>query len=332
MTTSPSLPPTDRASVTVVVPTCGRTVFLEDALRSVLAQTHPVQQILLVDDGCPEPQRQEAQRLAGISERIELHCLPAHRGASAARNAGLELASGDFILFLDDDDLLHPRMLETSLAAFAGDPALDVVTCLYEMFFTPAGGDGAVLAAPLFNWRLLDQHPLRLVDRCNFVPGQLLAERPFSAFLRHLIPVNSCLVKRRAIGSVRFPEDLVQGEDTYFWLSLARHGCRFKLRDETHVYIRRHPLNLTRSRARYYDEIRPLYRRLLSERMVTEREDRFLVHLKLAYFEWHHGERPWLSHLLQVCAEPDLLLREVVKFGDTTLCARRNLLRYYFLD
>lgn len=332
MTTAASTSPTNSASVSVVVPTCGRTVFLEDALRSALAQTHPVQQIILVDDGSPEPQREEIRRLAELSPRIELHRLPLRRGVSAARNAGLEQAAGDFVLFLDDDDLLHPRMIESSLATFAATPSLDVVTCLYEMFFTPDGVDAALPAAPLFNWRLLDQHPLRLVDQTNFAPAQLLEERPFTAFLRHLIPVHSSLVRRTAIGPIRFPEDLVQGEDTYFWLCLARRGCSFKLRDEVHAYVRRHAQNLTRSRARYFEEIRPLYRRLLAEDMATAADDRYLVHLKLAHFEWKCRQGRCVEHCLQLLARPDLLAQEFLAFGRTTLNARRNLLRYYFLD
>jgi glycosyltransferase involved in cell wall biosynthesis len=106
--------------VTVAVPTHDRTLFLEEALRWVLNQTHPVHEILLVDDGSPEAPREEARRLTEVSERIRFLALTTHSGASAARNAELDQVAGDFGLFLDDDDLLHPRMrlIHLKLACF----------------------------------------------------------------------------------------------------------------------------------------------------------------------------------------------------------------------
>jgi glycosyltransferase involved in cell wall biosynthesis len=331
MSLAPVLPK-GQPHVTVVVPIYNRTMFIGDAVRSLLAQTWPVYQIVLVDDGSGEETCEEARRLAGSSDRIEFHHLPFHRGAAAARNKGLDLATGDYILFLDDDDVLHPRMLEASLALFESDPSLDVVTCLYEMFFTPDGSGPWCPAAPLFNYKLLDKHPLCSVGTRNAMPGELLERTPFSAFLRHAVPIHTCLIRRASIGGVRFPEDLKQGEDTWFWLSLARRGCKFKLRGETHAYIRRHSLNATRRRSKYYEDIGAFYRKILAEGMVDGREEAFLIHFRLALCEFRRGDGDWITHCLRACCQPGLLLRQIATFARETVRARRNLLRYYFLE
>jgi glycosyltransferase involved in cell wall biosynthesis len=120
MTFFPPTSPSRSTTVTVVVPTRARTLFLEDARRSLLTQTHPVHEILLVDDGSPEALREKTRLLAEISERIRFLALTTHGGTSATRNAGRDQAAGDFGLFLDNDDLLHPRMrlIHMKLACF----------------------------------------------------------------------------------------------------------------------------------------------------------------------------------------------------------------------
>lgn len=316
--------------ISVIIATRDRSLFLEDAVRSVLVQTRQVREIVVVDDGSREEERLGIERVVSLSPQIRLVRFDVPGGVSAARNAGLEQATGDALLFLDDDDLLHPRMVEACASLLEQDPAVGVVNCLYEMFFTPGGEGPWIPAALLFNPRLLDRHPLRLVDATNVACRGLLEQDPFAAFLRFLIPIHTCLIRRSAVGSVRFPEDLRQGEDTYFFLSLARQGCRFRRLENTLAMVRRHGGNTTRSRQRYFAEIPAFYHRIVDDGMVTKRADRFLVNLKLAYFARMRGDGRWLGHALKAGACPDLLGREMAVFLVKTLRARRELLKYYF--
>lgn len=326
------LSPSSKPSITIVIPTYERQYFLEQTISSVLEQTCAVDQILVIDDGSEESTLTALHRLAERSSRIEIHHLPQRQGVSVARNVGIEYATGDFILFLDDDDLLHPRMIETSLEHLMSDPLLDVSTCLYEMFFAKNGEYLPVPAALLFNYRMLERDPLCFVDKTNFVPGDWLERKPLSAFLRFLVPIHSCLIRRESIGTVRFPEDLQQGEDTYFWVMLAQQGCRFSLHEQCHAYIRRHSRNTTRSRSMYYKQIIPLYERLLQEGAVAESADRFLVHLKLAHFNFEQGRSDWTRHAVHVIFHPIHLWREAISVLLVKIQERRNLLRFYFAD
>lgn len=103
--------------VSVVLPTYGRPEFLTDAVESVLEQTYDRIELLVVDDCSPEP---VAPALAGIDAgeatmRVIRH--EENQGANGARNTGIREASGEFVAFIDDDDLWEPTKLERQVAA-----------------------------------------------------------------------------------------------------------------------------------------------------------------------------------------------------------------------
>lgn len=106
--------------VTVAIACFNQGRFLEDAVRSVLAQTLPAAEIILVDDGSTDDTAARARRYPQVA-----YCRQDNAGLSAARNTGLRLASGDRILFLDADDALAPTTLQVASERFAeiGNPA-----------------------------------------------------------------------------------------------------------------------------------------------------------------------------------------------------------------
>jgi glycosyltransferase involved in cell wall biosynthesis len=315
-------------TVTVVVPTHNRPALLEAAVRSVLLQTRPVDQILIVDDGSDPANADQVQAVAALSPTIELiHQSPA-TGVGSARNAGIERARGDFVLFLDDDDLIHPRLVEDGVARLAGRPDAGAVVFLYECIFTPSNLGSHYPAALLFDYQRLPVHPLRVADGGNPVPFATLERRPVTAFLRYLIPVHSCLVRRSAIGRQRFLPALKQGEDTHFWISLAAAGCRFLFDERVYAFVRRHHQNTTHSKARYVREIQACYERLLADGLLTAPDDAFLAHLKLLWFKTLSHRPGRARHLAHILAAPDQLLRETI-FWLGNLRARQGLLRYY---
>jgi len=317
--------------ITVVIPTVGRSVFLLEALRSVSGQTVPVAQILLIEDGTNAEEHSQTMEIARRFPAVEVFRLDSRKGVSAARNVGLEHATGDYIVFLDDDDLLHPKMVGNALAVISGNPSIDIAVCLYHVIFTPSGQGDYPEIFP-FDFELMDSHPLNQVDISNFAQKAELENTPVSAFLRYLIPTNSCFVKRTAIGETRFPEDLTQGEDTYFWLSLAKNGCKFHMSGQPYALVRRHGHNTTRVKSNYFEEIPKCYRKIRASGMLTQRRDIFLVKLKLFYFTWKQDRLASLRLLLGLLQYPVLLTRETVKFFRVTVGDRRRLLKYYFQD
>jgi glycosyltransferase involved in cell wall biosynthesis len=100
-----------RPAATIVIPTRDRPGLVERAVASALAQTVRDLQVVVVDDGSAEPVRLPPD------PRLQVVRTPHPLGPSAARNLGLELATGPWITFPDDDDQLLPDMIQVSLAA-----------------------------------------------------------------------------------------------------------------------------------------------------------------------------------------------------------------------
>jgi hypothetical protein len=104
--------------VSVVIPCFRQAHFLPEAIESVLAQEHEAIEVVVVDDGSPDNVGEVAARYAGVK------CLrQPNGGLAAARNAGLEQVSGEFVLFLDADDRLLPEAVGRGLEELRAEPA-----------------------------------------------------------------------------------------------------------------------------------------------------------------------------------------------------------------
>jgi len=108
-------------SVSVIIPVRNCEKFLADALDSVRSQTVRPQEILVVDDGSTDGSAALAERFEGV----EVLRLP-QQGQSVARNVGAERACGEYLAFLDADDLWHPERLSKQLAAFDSEPDVNI--------------------------------------------------------------------------------------------------------------------------------------------------------------------------------------------------------------
>jgi glycosyltransferase involved in cell wall biosynthesis len=112
--------------ISVVVPTYDRCDYLERAINSVLAQEYPNWELVVVDDGSGDGTPAVLDRLAGSDERIVV-ATSAHLGACGARNAGLSVATGEIVCYLDDDNLMQPLWLKAVAWAFGRHPDLEVL-------------------------------------------------------------------------------------------------------------------------------------------------------------------------------------------------------------
>lgn len=110
-------------SISVVIPTYNYGEFIATAIRSALSQTHPPNEIIVVDDGSTDDTRESVSQFGESVKYIH----QANQGVSVARNRGVEESSGDFIAFLDADDFWEPTCLETALLKFALDERIGLV-------------------------------------------------------------------------------------------------------------------------------------------------------------------------------------------------------------
>jgi len=107
------------ALVSVIIPCFNYARFLPDSVASVREQTHTNWECIIVNDGSTDDTAAVAERLAGQDARIKvLH--QENRGPSSARNRGLDVALGEYIQFLDADDIIMPGKIALQLALLAG--------------------------------------------------------------------------------------------------------------------------------------------------------------------------------------------------------------------
>jgi glycosyltransferase involved in cell wall biosynthesis len=143
--------------VSVVIPLYNAAAYVEEAIESVLAQTHPEIELIVVDDGSTDGGGDVARRCAPDARVLTIE----NSGEGAARNTGAAEATGEYLSFLDSDDHWVPAKTEKQLAALAGD--VDIVFGAQRPFRSPelAEGDhmyaneGAVLPATIFGTMLL---------------------------------------------------------------------------------------------------------------------------------------------------------------------------------
>lgn len=119
--------------VSTIIPAFNGEKYLEQALESAFSQTWPAQEIILVDDGSTDSTARIAQRFAKKLRYIR----QPNQGTASARNAGAAIASGEYLAFLDQDDLWMPEKLTIQISVFRENPALHVVFGYLQQFISP---------------------------------------------------------------------------------------------------------------------------------------------------------------------------------------------------
>lgn len=103
------------ALVSVIMPAYNCEKYVVEAINSVLAQTYKNWELLVLDDGSNDNTLQVIEEFSKNDSRIKALRNGKNMGVSATRNRGIELTSGEWIAFLDSDDMWHPLKLENSL-------------------------------------------------------------------------------------------------------------------------------------------------------------------------------------------------------------------------
>lgn len=218
------------SKVSVIIPTYNYGRYLPDALGSVLGQTHSDLECIVVDDGSTDGTAEMVRQWQQRDGRVR-YLYQSNQGPSAARNSGLKIARGDFIQFLDADDLLLPTKLEEQLAALGEDPTLGVSYCKTE---TIRGFDLHGPRSPYWG-------------SSSFDDSNALYEL-LSRWAKSIAIASFCfLYRRQHIDGVYFDEALRVDEDWDWLLRLAARGIRFRYYDKVLALHRQHADSLTRN-------------------------------------------------------------------------------------
>lgn len=200
--------------------------YLERAVESVLGQSLPDWELILVDDASTDGSAKMVEEFADRDQRIVAAHMPENAGAAATRNRGIELARGRFIAFLDSDDSWLPHKLESQVA-LAEETGAELVYGAY--YIQREGRDRA---------RLI--RPRTTVDYRGLLNSTLIA-------------TSAALYDSRRLGKVYMPE-IRKRQDLGLWLRILRRIALARGVDEPVATIHKRPGSLSGNKlsAMYY--------------------------------------------------------------------------------
>lgn len=211
-----------RPCVSVVIPTYNRAAQTVEALKSVLSQTCPPVEVIIVDDGSTDATEEAVHPY--LTPAVRYHRI-AHRGRSAARNTGIQLSTGEWIAFLDSDDVWLPDKLKIQMDGMEHAPT-DVALLYGDCRMTDASLRPVAVSQPA-GWRpgLRDSYE-------NYLKGSNIF-------------TSSVAIRRSALEEAGgYWESLHGLEDHELYLRLLLRGCSFlKLSGPPQVLYRKHAGN-----------------------------------------------------------------------------------------
>ena len=120
--------------VSIIVPCFKQAHFLDEALQSVLNQTYTNWECIVVNDGSPDNTEEVAEKWCKKDNRFK-YVFQKNRGLSSARNAGIKISNGKYILPLDSDDIIDDHFLEKLVPHIEKDETIAIITS-YSKFFS----------------------------------------------------------------------------------------------------------------------------------------------------------------------------------------------------
>jgi hypothetical protein len=200
--------------VTVVIPSYNGARYLGEAIESVLAQSHPSVETIVVDDGSVD---ETGSLVASYGDRIR--CVrQENRGLAAARNSGVRAAGGAYVAFLDHDDRYLPEKIARQVAVFRERPEVGLVHT---------------------GWHFIDELGRRLGQR-GWSPAEGDVLEPL--LLGNLVHPGAVMVRRDRLLEVGgFDEARTGLEDWDLWLRLSVRGLRWGRVDAALLEYRVHP-------------------------------------------------------------------------------------------
>ncbi len=233
------------ALVSVVIPTYNRSLFISDAIESVLNQTYEQIEIIVVDDGSTDKTREIVERYGSSVKYI----FQKNSGPGSARNKGIRMSSGEYIAFLDSDDLWERGKVEEQVEFFKRNKA-------YALCCTDA------VEVEMHSGKILNNS---IADNMVIKNGLV-----FDHLLKYqFINSSTVMIKKQVLSKTgMFSETLRAFEDRYLYFNLARKHKIYFLNKKL-VKTRIHNHNITGDQMIMYENFLKLYSELLSDESLT---------------------------------------------------------------
>ena len=164
--------------VSVITPCYNGEKFLSETIESVISQSYPHWEMLIVDDGSTDGSASVAKKYAAMDSRITV-MKQRNKGSAAARNKGIRHANGQYFALLDSDDLWDPHFLEKQIA-FMREKNAVCVCCSYDMIDAASHTAGRPVLAP----GIITLDDMKIMNRIGCLSGLYDSARYGKVFLR----------------------------------------------------------------------------------------------------------------------------------------------------
>ncbi len=217
----------------VIMPVFNSSQYIEEAVNSVLTQSYEKLELLIIDDGSTDNTLSMAKKMNKLDSRIRIVESCANEGVAQARNKGLREAKGEYIAFLDSDDLWSQDKLKAQIAFLKKDSKVDI--CFSE--YSRIKSDGQIIT-----------------ERVT-VP----LEGNYQSLLKHnYIPMLTSIVRKAALGGAEFHS--VGHEDYLFWLTLLKKPLTAKSIPQVLASYRVTPGSLSANKLRSFQWLWRIFR------------------------------------------------------------------------
>jgi len=223
-----------KASISVIIPVYNTEKYLGKAIESVLQQEENPLEIIIIDDGSTDTSVVVAQQ---FGDKIKLLEQETNKGCGAARNRGVKHAKGDYLAFLDADDLWTEGKLENQLHYLENNPETDMIFGNVEQFVSP---------------ELPDENKNKLRDELKTMPGYV---------------AGTLLIRKESFLKVGWFDEKLELGEFIDWFSRAKDmGLKFHLSDDVVLKRRIHTTNMGISKRQHLKDYTAVLREALARK------------------------------------------------------------------
>jgi glycosyltransferase involved in cell wall biosynthesis len=270
-----------KPKVTIIIATFNREKYFLETLLSIQKQTFTDWECLIVDDGSTDKTVEIITPLLEQESRFQyyLRSESYKKGTSGCRNYGLDLAKGGYVIFFDDDDIVHPQNLEVCVEELSNR---DISFCRYirDVFF----GD--------FHYAF---------DYSKLYTSFYIDIKDIEKMLKNELHFNSCAVmwKRECFDNTRFNASISYADEWELYSRILSTGIKGKSIEKCLFYGRKHPDSITGEynrkdeirRASYAEAILLVIQNLKEKQLLTYSLKRYFMAFSIDFEEYNLFER-----------------------------------------
>jgi glycosyltransferase involved in cell wall biosynthesis len=244
--------PPDAPLVSVIMPAYNAAAFIAESIESVLHQTHAAFELIVIDDGSSDDTAAIVERYAAADARVRLIRCRNSGKPSIARNIGIGQASGDYLSFLDSDDVWLPERLARTVAGMRAHP--EWIAAFHDIDIVDSAGrkTGSTYLENSGFMAMAASHLRALDDGWHDCGARFFV---FMSLHYSAVHTQSVIIDRRQAGLdlLRFDEDYVICEDSDLWLRLALWG-RYGYLDRVLSAYRQHATSITKKQLLFAEQ------------------------------------------------------------------------------